>query len=140
MILKILLHYALEWGHDFIEDTPLGYSDIRAALGIAVANIIRECSVDTRKSKQERRPEVLATAMTMSRPAAYVKAADMIDNLTHMQGTWDKDKQRSYLVAKREVFNAMGEFNENVDINESIFMQLMSLIYELEEKLAPIRN
>jgi len=81
--------------HDIIEDTHWSYSDVQKEFGIDVAIMVRDVSVDTRKTKAQREEEVLKTAGSMAYNSALVKLADMLHNLSDM-GCWDWKRKLHY--------------------------------------------
>lgn len=113
VVLKLIEHGVTEnyvlaaaFLHDIIEDTYWSYSEVMSSFGGPVADIVRYCSVDTRKTKKDREKEILDECATMSREAAFVKLADMIDNLSDME-SWIDTRKSKYIESKRDILAAL---------------------------------
>jgi len=92
--------------HDAIEDTWWSFSDVKSAYGATVAEYVKWCSIDTRKTRAEREGEVIAHAFEMPFDAALIKLADMIDNLRDMKG-WNTKRRVKYDKEKQRLIAAM---------------------------------
>lgn len=104
---------AAAWLHDTIEDTPVGYNDLRAYFGNRVADLVLELTdVYTpenhpnlnRAARKEREAERLSR---ISDDARLIKLADIRDNTRDIEER-DPEFAKVYLKEKEELFRLWG--------------------------------
>lgn len=83
--------------HDVIEDTRVGYEEVRSEFGKAVADGVQALSKDERlPTKAERMKDSLERIVKEPREIWIVKLADRITNLQRPPSHWDKGKIIAY--------------------------------------------
>uniref|UniRef100_A0A915P392 Protein Wnt n=1 Tax=Meloidogyne floridensis TaxID=298350 RepID=A0A915P392_9BILA len=118
--------------HDTIEDTKTTFEELVEEFGTEIAEIVLECTDNTKLSKQERKNEQVEKASKCSHKAKLVKLADKLYNLRdlerHIPPAFGKQGAREYFNwAKKVVFQLKGT-------NEALEMALDDVINRFLEK------
>uniref|UniRef100_A0A915LV49 Protein Wnt n=1 Tax=Meloidogyne javanica TaxID=6303 RepID=A0A915LV49_MELJA len=86
--------------HDTIEDTKTTFEELVEEFGTEIAEIVLECTDNTKLSKQERKNEQIEKASKCSHKAKLVKLADKLYNLRdlerHIPPAFGKQGAREY--------------------------------------------
>ncbi|WP_129632787.1 HD domain-containing protein [Candidatus Oscillochloris fontis] len=82
--------------HDVIEDTPLGYAEIAATFGPAVADGVLALTKDATLPAAEQMADSLRRILMQPRAVWLVKLADRISNLQTPPAHWTPEKVLRY--------------------------------------------
>ena len=93
---------AAAWLHDAVEDTTITTSDIEAACGSRVSNLVWACSGVGRN--RETRNAAIQAKISAYPPAAIVKLADRIANVEQSAAA---SSHRAMYLAENEAFEAL---------------------------------
>lgn len=70
--------------HDLIEDCGLTYNDVKAKLGVFVAEIVRACTNYTRgRNREERMPDFIYEDIRNTPGATFIKMCDRLANVLY---------------------------------------------------------
>lgn len=99
--------------HDCIEDTDIGFADIEAKFGIALAQAVQALSKNNALPKSERMLDSLRRIQDLARPeVAMVKLADRITNLQCPPDHWDQAKIAKYQQEADVILAHLGHAND----------------------------
>ena len=104
--------------HDTIEDTTAKYSDVLAAFGKEIADLVREVTDDKSIDKSDRKRLQVEHAGQISQRARIIKIADKTSNLRSIQHSppdWPFDRKRRYFAWAKAVVNAARGCNDQVE-------------------------
>jgi len=82
--------------HDVIEDTAVGYAEVKNAFGVDVADGVLALSKDAALPKARRIPDSLERILRCPREIGMIKLADRITNLQRPPSYWSRDRAEYY--------------------------------------------
>jgi GTP diphosphokinase / guanosine-3',5'-bis(diphosphate) 3'-diphosphatase len=93
--------------HDTLEDTATTYDELAAEFGSEIADLVREVSDDTTKTRAERKRLQILHAAKSSKRAKMIKLADKTSNLHSIVNSppdgWDLARKKEYFDWARRV-------------------------------------
>jgi guanosine-3',5'-bis(diphosphate) 3'-pyrophosphohydrolase len=105
--------------HDTLEDTKTEPEEIIDAFGSTVNDMVLEVTDDKTLDKQERKKLQVEKAPQLSRGAKLIKLADKISNVREIgydpPRDWDVKRRQKYFGWAREVVDALGQVNTNLE-------------------------
>lgn len=99
--------------HDTIEDTDATYEELAREFGVAIADLVAECTDDKSLAKAVRKERQVTSAPHKSTGAKQIKLADKLCNLRSILADppagWELARQRAYFLwAERVVAGLRG--------------------------------
>jgi guanosine-3',5'-bis(diphosphate) 3'-pyrophosphohydrolase len=105
--------------HDTLEDTKTEPEELIEAFGKTVNDMVLEVTDDKSLDKSERKKLQVEHAPQLSRGAKLIKLADKISNVREIGDdppkAWDIERRQKYFGWAREVVDAMGPVNTNLE-------------------------
>lgn len=94
--------------HDVIEDCGVGFNELRALFGDAVANGVMALSKNDNLKKEEKMLDSLRRIKMQPKEVAIVKMADRLFNMRDNVPSWSKDKLLEYKKEAQLVCDELG--------------------------------
>lgn len=105
--------------HDTVEDTGTTREEIRREFGSVIDDLVAEVTDDKGVEKQERKDLQVKHAPHLSPGAKVIKLADKISNVQEIgvdpPVTWDVERRRKYFAWARDVVEAIGRINPELE-------------------------
>lgn len=95
--------------HDVIEDTPVGYAEVAARFGAAVADGVLALTKDPALPKDQQMADSLARIQLQPPSVWLVKLADRICNLQPPPAHWTPAKAAAYRAEAELIAHTLGE-------------------------------
>ncbi|MCB9421883.1 MAG: bifunctional (p)ppGpp synthetase/guanosine-3',5'-bis(diphosphate) 3'-pyrophosphohydrolase [Ardenticatenaceae bacterium] len=95
--------------HDVIEDTAVGYEDVKAGFGTAVADGVLALTKNPDLPKDQQMADSLHRIRQQPSEIWLVKLADRITNLAEPPHYWDREKKVRYQAEARQIHAALHE-------------------------------
>lgn len=105
--------------HDTVEDTKTTHDEIRQEFGSAIGDLVSEVTDDKDLDKDVRKKLQVEHAPHLSPGAKLIKLADKISNVREIgvdpPKKWDAERRQKYFGWAREVVDAMGRVNPELE-------------------------
>lgn len=105
--------------HDTLEDTKTTRDEIQEAFGPAIDDLVSQVTDDKSLDKAERKKLQVKNAPHLSPGAKLIKLADKISNVEEIGEDppkgWDIERRQKYFGWAREVVDAMGRVNPELE-------------------------
>ncbi len=100
--------------HDVIEDTAVGYDQVREEFGAAVADAVLALSKDPALARPLQMPDSLRRIRQQPPEVWMVKLADRITNLQPPPDHWTGDKIAQYRDEAIDIYHTLGSASETL--------------------------